>query len=41
VTAPFEYTSLICGMSLDWFVWHVLSLERMFVGAAIVGVEVP
>jgi len=36
VIAPFEYTALVWGVALDWFVWHVLPQERMFTGAAIV-----
>lgn len=36
VIAPFEYTALIWGVVLDWFVWHVLPQERMFIGATIV-----
>jgi len=36
VVAPFEYSALLWGVSLDWLVWHVLPNQRMFFGAAIV-----
>jgi drug/metabolite transporter (DMT)-like permease len=36
VVAPFEYSALLWGVSLDWFVWHVLPNQRMLFGAAIV-----
>lgn len=33
---PFEYTALLWGVALDWFVWHVLPQQRMLSGAIIV-----
>jgi drug/metabolite transporter (DMT)-like permease len=36
VVAPFEYTALLWGISLDWLLWQVLPQQRMFTGAAIV-----
>jgi drug/metabolite transporter (DMT)-like permease len=36
VVAPFEYSALLWGVSLDWIVWHVLPNQRMLFGAAIV-----
>lgn len=36
VIAPFEYTALVWGVALDWFVWHVLPQDRMLSGAIIV-----
>lgn len=34
--APFEYTSLLWGMLLDWFLWRTLPSPHMFLGASIV-----
>ena len=36
VVAPFEYTALLWGMAIDWFVWHVLPAPRVYFGGAIV-----
>ena len=36
VVAPFDYTALIWGALLDWFVWQALPNARMMSGAAIV-----
>jgi drug/metabolite transporter (DMT)-like permease len=36
VVAPFEYSALLWGISLDWLLWQVLPQQRMFLGAAIV-----
>ena len=36
VVTPFEYTALIWGVALDWFVWQVLPQQRMLGGAIIV-----
>ncbi|MET0985042.1 MAG: DMT family transporter [Steroidobacteraceae bacterium] len=39
VVAPFEYTSLLWGVALDWVLWSVLPDSRMYVGASIVTVS--
>ena len=36
VVTPFEYTALLWGVALDWFVWQVLPQQRMLSGAIIV-----
>jgi drug/metabolite transporter (DMT)-like permease len=36
VIAPFEYTALVWGVALDWFVWHVLPHDRILLGASVV-----
>lgn len=36
IVAPFEYTSLLWGVALDWVLWSVLPDSRMYVGAGIV-----
>jgi drug/metabolite transporter (DMT)-like permease len=36
VIAPFEYSALLWGVSLDWIVWHVLPNQRMIFGSMIV-----
>ena len=36
VVAPFEYTSLLWGVALDWVLWSVLPDSRMYVGPSIV-----
>lgn len=36
VVAPFEYTALLWGVLLDWFIWQVLPDQQMLIGAAIV-----
>jgi drug/metabolite transporter (DMT)-like permease len=34
--APFEYTALLYGIGIDYFVWNVLPSGRMYVGAGII-----
>ena len=34
--APFEYSALAWGLTLDWFLWRALPGPRAFIGAAIV-----
>jgi drug/metabolite transporter (DMT)-like permease len=34
--APFEYTGLVWGVALDWFVWHTLPGLVTFAGAAVI-----
>jgi drug/metabolite transporter (DMT)-like permease len=36
VIAPFEYTALVWGVSLDWTIWHTVPGGRTFAGAAVV-----
>jgi len=36
IVAPFEYTALLWGMAIDWFVWHALPAPRVYFGGAIV-----
>ncbi len=36
VIAPFEYSALLWGVLLDWFIWQTLPQQRMFLGSAIV-----
>jgi drug/metabolite transporter (DMT)-like permease len=36
MVAPFEYTSLLWGVGLDWVFWSVLPDGRMYVGASII-----
>lgn len=36
LVAPYEYTALVWGVGIDWFVWQVLPGARMLVGSAIV-----
>jgi drug/metabolite transporter (DMT)-like permease len=36
VVAPFEYTALLWGISLDWALWQVLPDAVVLVGGAIV-----
>jgi drug/metabolite transporter (DMT)-like permease len=36
VVAPFEYTTLVWGMAIDWLVWSALPDARVFVGGGIV-----
>jgi drug/metabolite transporter (DMT)-like permease len=36
VVAPFEYTALLWGMAIDWFVWHVFPAPRVYLGGTIV-----
>jgi len=36
VIAPFEYTALLWGMGIDWFVWDTLPQGRFYIGASIV-----
>jgi drug/metabolite transporter (DMT)-like permease len=36
VIAPFEYTALVWGVSLDWTIWGAMPQARTFVGAAVV-----
>jgi drug/metabolite transporter (DMT)-like permease len=36
VVAPFEYTALIWGILIDWVVWSVLPLPRVYLGGGIV-----
>jgi drug/metabolite transporter (DMT)-like permease len=34
--APFEYTALLWGVSIDWLVWHTLPSARVYIGGSIV-----
>jgi drug/metabolite transporter (DMT)-like permease len=34
--APFEYTALIWGVAIDWFVWQHAPALRMFAGGAVI-----
>lgn len=34
--APFEYTALAWGVSMDWFVWHTVPALVTLVGAAVI-----
>jgi drug/metabolite transporter (DMT)-like permease len=36
VVAPFEYSALLWGVTLDWVIWQVLPNQRMLFGSAIV-----
>jgi drug/metabolite transporter (DMT)-like permease len=36
VVAPFEYTALLWGILIDWVVWRVLPVPRVYLGGAIV-----
>jgi drug/metabolite transporter (DMT)-like permease len=36
VVAPFEYTALLWGIAIDWFVWSVLPAPRVYLGGGIV-----
>jgi drug/metabolite transporter (DMT)-like permease len=36
VVAPFEYTALLWGILIDWVVWGVLPLPRVYLGGGIV-----
>lgn len=36
VVAPLEYTALIWGLALDWFVWGTLPDRTMLAGAAVI-----
>jgi drug/metabolite transporter (DMT)-like permease len=36
VVAPFEYTALLWGISVDWAVWHVFPTSRVYIGGSIV-----
>jgi drug/metabolite transporter (DMT)-like permease len=36
VIAPFEYTALVWGVSLDWTIWRTVPGGRTFAGAAVV-----
>jgi drug/metabolite transporter (DMT)-like permease len=36
VVAPFEYTALLWGILIDWIVWGVLPLPRVYLGGGIV-----
>lgn len=36
VVAPFDYTALVWGALIDWFVWQTVPSVRMMVGGAIV-----
>lgn len=36
LVAPFEYTALIWGVALDWFIWHLLPERRLLAGAMVV-----
>jgi drug/metabolite transporter (DMT)-like permease len=36
VVAPFEYTALLWGISVDWAVWGVLPTGRVYIGGSIV-----
>jgi drug/metabolite transporter (DMT)-like permease len=36
VVAPFEYTALLWGILIDWVVWSVLPLPRVYLGGGIV-----
>jgi drug/metabolite transporter (DMT)-like permease len=36
LVAPFEYTSLLWGILIDWVVWHVLPSARVCLGGSVV-----
>jgi drug/metabolite transporter (DMT)-like permease len=36
VVAPFEYTALLWGITVDWAVWHVFPTSRVYIGGTIV-----
>jgi drug/metabolite transporter (DMT)-like permease len=36
VVAPFEYSALACGVTLDWLLWHTLPDGGTLAGAAII-----
>lgn len=36
VVAPFEYTSLLWGIALDWIIWSTVPSTRMLCGASLV-----
>jgi drug/metabolite transporter (DMT)-like permease len=36
VIAPFEYTALLWGITLDWFVWGTAPSVRVLVGGSVV-----
>jgi drug/metabolite transporter (DMT)-like permease len=36
VVAPFEYTALLWGITVDWAVWHVFPTRRVYIGGSIV-----
>ncbi|MEZ5498044.1 MAG: DMT family transporter [Steroidobacteraceae bacterium] len=36
VIAPFEYSALLWGMGIDWFVWQVAPSSRVLLGGSIV-----
>lgn len=36
VVAPFEYTALLWGIALDWYLWDVLPGSRMLAGGSLV-----
>lgn len=36
VVAPFEYTALLWGITIDWAVWSVFPSSRVYIGGAIV-----
>ena len=36
VVAPFEYTALLWGVSIDWMLWNALPSSRVYVGGGIV-----
>jgi drug/metabolite transporter (DMT)-like permease len=36
VVAPFEYTALLWGISIDWMLWDALPSSRVYVGGGIV-----
>jgi drug/metabolite transporter (DMT)-like permease len=36
VVAPFEYTALLWGISIDWLLWGALPFSRVYIGGGIV-----
>jgi len=36
VVAPFEYTALLWGVAIDWFLWNTLPSLRVWLGGAVV-----
>jgi drug/metabolite transporter (DMT)-like permease len=36
VVAPFEYTALACGVTIDWLLWKTLPDQYTLIGAAII-----
>jgi drug/metabolite transporter (DMT)-like permease len=36
VVAPFEYTALLWGITVDWAVWHMFPTSRVYIGGSIV-----